>query len=344
MQNLQVPPADGGANPTPPLQFQKTDFELTIPSLWLEEIPLEIAAEFVLRHHYSKVMPKQTKLVLGLHKGKEGPLVGVITFGWGVRPQETIRRLFPSLKTKDYFEIGKMCVHDSEPKNTESRLLSLAMNWIKKNRPGIKLIFTWADALWGKPGYVYQAANFYYGGFIWTDVYMDAEGRRFHPRQLPAKLRAEGFSKEDIIKKGWGAKNDIGCRRPSKKQLVERGWKHVFGMQFRYIYFLVSDKEKKALIADSAHARTIKYISTLSQRAFDKDSGKKVLKRANIEKTVKKPSIVWQRPSKKGEKIYPKMEDMRWKIDDGKDKNGKSSKPTHSTKPEFGEAFDPNRL
>lgn len=338
------PTGVGGSEPTPPLQFQKTDSELKSPSLWLEEIPLETAAEFVLRHHYSKVMPKQTKIVLGLYKGQNGPLVGVITFGWGVRPQDTIRRLFPSLKAKDYFEIGKMCVHDSEPKNTESRLLSLSMRWIKKNHPQIKLIFTWADAIWGKPGYVYQAANFYYGGFIDTEVYMDKEGRRFHPRQLPAKLRAEGFSKEDIIKKGWGAKNDMGCCRPSKKQLVERGWKHIFGKQFRYAYFLVSDKERNELIQDSAYARTIKYTSTLSKRIFDEEKGEKITKRADIEKTVRKPSIVWRRPIKKGEKVYPKTEDMRWKIDDGKERDGKPSKPIDGPKPEFGEAFDPNRL
>lgn len=344
MVERPVQQEDGGSSPTPPLQFQKTDSELKSPSLWLEEISLECAAEFVLHHHYSKVMPKQTKLVLGLHKGKEGPLVGVITFGWGVRPQDTIRRLFPSLKAKDYLEIGKMCVHDSEPKNTESRLLALSMKWVKKNRPEIKLIFTWADALWGKPGYVYQAANFYYGGFIWTDVYMDKENRRFHPRQLPAKLRAEGFSNADIIEKGWGAKNDMGCCRPSKKQLVERGWKHVFGMQFRYAYFLTNDEERDSLIADSANARIIKYTSTSSKRVFDETLGKKILKRSDVEKTVKKPAVFWIRPTKGSKDLYPKANDMRWKIDDGREQNGETSKPVQCAKPEFGEAFDPNRL
>ena len=105
--------------------------------LYLEETSFEIASQFVLTHHYSKVMPKQTKLVLGAYKGPGGPLVGVITFGWGVRPKDTLRTLFPSLDTcpdfaKQYLEIGKMCVHISEPKNTESRLLSLAAKYIKK--------------------------------------------------------------------------------------------------------------------------------------------------------------------------------------------------------------------
>lgn len=208
------PLGDGGSMPTLPLHFTKQD-----TPLWIEETSLEIAADFVLHHHYSKVMPKQTKLVLGAFKGKGGPLIGVITFGWGVRPKDTIRQLFPTVDVSEYYEIGKMCVHDSEPKNTESRLLSLVIRWLKKNRPGLKVLFTWADALWGKPGYVYQSANFWYGGYIWTDVYMDREGRRFHPRQIPAKLRAEGLS-DDMIRVRWRADNEIGSCRPSKKQKI----------------------------------------------------------------------------------------------------------------------------
>jgi len=338
--------ADGGASTTPPLQFEKSG----IP-LWLEEIPLERAAEFVLQHHYSKVMPKQTKLVLGAHKGKGGPLVGVITFGWGVRPQDTLRTLFPSLDTgpgfaKQYLEIGKMCVHNSEPKNTESRLLSLAAKYVKKHCPEVKLIFTWADALWGKPGYVYQAANYYYGGFIWTDVYTDKNGIRLHPRQLPKYTRAVLGLSDEEIRREWSANNGIGVRRPSKEQLVKYGLKHVFGMQFRYVFFLCNKEEEQALIADSANSRVVKYDTTLSNR----DPKTRRIEKVAVVAHVKKKAIKWVRGHEidliTGEKksVYPKAGDMNWKIDDGQEKNGKPSKPVACGKPQFGEAFDPNRL
>ena len=334
-------PAGGGAIPTPPLQFEKSG-----TPLWLEEVPLEVAAEFVLQHHYSKVMPKQTKLVLGAHKGKDGPLVGVITFGWGVRPQDTLRALFPSLDNgpgfvKQYLEIGKMCVHNSEPKNTESRLLSLAAKYIKKHRPEVKLIFTWADALWGKPGYVYQAANYYYGGFIWTDVYTDKDGIRLHPRQLPkyveVMLTKAGHDPDEIRelrRTEWKANNGIGVCRPSKEQLVKYGLKHVFGMQFRYVFFLCSKKEEQELLADSANARMVTYNTTVSNR----NSKTKKIEKVDRIATVKKKAVVWVRGN------YPKGDDMKWKIDDGRDVNGKPSKPVACGKPKFGEAFDPNRL
>ena len=311
-------------------------FEKTAETdIYLEEIPLEIAAEFVLQHHYSKVMPKQTKIILGAYKGKNGPLVGVITLGWGVRPKDTIRRLFPSLDSKDYLEIGKLCVHDSEPKNTESRILAVTIKWLKKNRPDLKVLFTWADALWGKPGYIYQAANFYYGGFIWTDIYADKNMVRFHPRQLPAKLRSEGIEPNSPEhRKVWGAKNGIGSCRPKKRQLAERGWKHYFGMQFRYVYFL-TDKLKESLLAESAEAKTISYAH-----------GSHGYGRATeiVSKTINKPSIIWRRPEKKGENIYPKFDSIKWRVDDGIEKDGKPSKPIFCGKPEFGAAFDPNRI
>ena len=127
------------------------------------------AAEFVASRHYSAVMPKLTKHYLGCFIQDE--LIGVITFGWGTRPKHTIQKLFPQLDTKDYFEIGKMCMDDKMPKNSESQLLSLSIKWLKENTK-IKYLYTWADGLVGKPGYVYQSANFLYGGFSITDTYV----------------------------------------------------------------------------------------------------------------------------------------------------------------------------
>jgi len=123
--------------------------------------PLGIINKF----HYSKIMPKLTKLCLGafIHEDTV-KLIGVTTWGYGVRPLHTIKKLFPSLKVKDYFELGKFCVDDKYGRNTESQILSKIIKWFKENRKDIKLLFTWADGMLGKPGYVYQASNFLYGG------------------------------------------------------------------------------------------------------------------------------------------------------------------------------------
>jgi len=126
----------------------------------IRQITKEELLPLLLKYHYSVAMPRHTKYYLGYFI--DNRLVGGLTLGWGTQPLKTIQKFFPDLDTKDYFEIGKMAMLDEMPRNSESEMLSMIMKWIKKNL-SIKYLFTWADGIEGKPGYVYQAANFYYG-------------------------------------------------------------------------------------------------------------------------------------------------------------------------------------
>ena len=200
----------------------------------LKQIDKITAAEFIADRHYSAVMPSLTKYFLGCFVEEE--LVGVITFGWGTRPKHTIQALFPELVTKDYYEIGKMCMDDSMPKNSESQLLSLSVKWLKENT-NIKYLFTWADGIVGKPGYVYQAANFLYGGYSITDTYVTENGEKVHPRTIQGIL-----PNEDGLKYG---------HRPNFDQLKELKLSRVKGKQFRYIYPM-SKKDRKYLKKSTA--------------------------------------------------------------------------------------------
>ena len=195
----------------------------------LNQIHKITASEFVADRHYSAVMPKLTKYYLGCFVEEE--IVGVITFGWGTRPKHTIQALFPELDTKDYYEIGKMCMDDAMPRNSESQLLSLSIKWLKENT-NIKYLFTWADGIVGKPGYVYQAANFLYGGHSITDTYVTEKGEKVHPRTIQGIL-----PNEDGLKYG---------HRPNFEQLKELKLSRVKGKQFRYIYPM-SKKYRKYL-------------------------------------------------------------------------------------------------
>ena len=151
------------------------------------------AADFIVGRHYSPVMPSLTRYYCGYFVKDE--LQGVITFGYGVRPQHTIKKLFPTLEAKDYLEIGKMCMDDSMAKNSETQMLSAALRWLKIKEPNLKYLFTWADGIVGKPGYVYQAFNFLYGGYIMTDTYVSSKGEKIHPRTMQKHMphRKEGL-------------------------------------------------------------------------------------------------------------------------------------------------------
>lgn len=196
----------------------------------IKEIGKDAFLKMVYEYHYSIVMPRITKKYLGCFHNDR--LVGGISLGWGTQPKNTITKLFPTLDTQDYFEIGKMVMLDEMPKNSESQMLSEIVKWIKKNLK-IKFLFTWADGIVGKPGYVYQASNFYYGGFIWTDIYISKDGEKIHPRSTKELL------KDNAIYEG---KKKLFWLTPS--YCKHMGIKRYRGKQFRYIYPMCKDSKK----------------------------------------------------------------------------------------------------
>ena len=88
----------------------------------IREIKKEDALKMIQTYHYSNILPRLNKHFLGFYL--DDRLVGVVTLGWGTRPLHTIKKIFPSLETKDYYEIGRMCMTEDMPKNSESQMLS----------------------------------------------------------------------------------------------------------------------------------------------------------------------------------------------------------------------------
>ena len=73
-----------------------------IKEMEVKEISELEALELIFENHYSKIMPRLSKHFLGGYVNNE--LVAVMTLGWGVQPLNTIKNLFPSLGTGDYYE------------------------------------------------------------------------------------------------------------------------------------------------------------------------------------------------------------------------------------------------
>ena len=94
----------------------------------LKPLSKELAIDFIQTHHYSPMMPKLTKHYLGCFL--DGELVGVLTLGWGTQPRQTINKMFTGLESKHYWEIGKMCMTDEMPTNSESQMISQTVKWI----------------------------------------------------------------------------------------------------------------------------------------------------------------------------------------------------------------------
>ena len=201
-------------------------------NLEVREISKDDALGMIQEFHYSNTLPKLNKHFLGFFQ--DGKMVGCLTLGWGTRPAHTIKRIFPSLTTDNYFEIGRMCMTEDMPRNSETQMLSACCHWIKANCPTVKVLFTWADGMVGKPGYVYQAASFIYAGYSGGEMYMK-DGKKIHVRQMKAFL-APGDKRITV--------------RPTVEQMREYGIEHYRGKQFRYFKFLCGKHEKRRLLKE----------------------------------------------------------------------------------------------
>ena len=203
----------------------------------ISEVNKYDAVEFVQKFHYSPVMPKLTKHYLGFYV--DGVLKGVLTLGWGTQPRQTINKMFPGLESSSYYEIGKMCMDEDMPRNSESQMLSATIKWLKTNKPDCLFLYTMADGIMGKCGYVYQASNFYFGEKYWTQVYLMENGEKLHPRSTKELLKenAKDVGKEKLF---WFTSN----------YMKKKGIKKIEGYMFRYIYPL--NKKAKRLMRDNS--------------------------------------------------------------------------------------------
>ena len=203
----------------------------------IKQINKDLAVSFVKLYHYSKIMPRLTKYYLGFYEDDE--LCGVVTLGWGTQPLQTIKKIFynHNLKTEDYFEIGKMCFLPkyNNNKNFGSRVCSMLVKWMKENTNCL-FLYTLADGIMGKCGYVYQASNFQYIGSFKTSVYMDTKtGEKIHPRSAK-QLLIENAEWEGKNKVFW--LTDAFCKY--------KGIDKINGLMFRYVYPL-NNKAKRIL-------------------------------------------------------------------------------------------------
>ncbi len=213
----------------------------------IKEITRFDSTELVQTYHYSKIMPRLTKHFLGCFL--DGELVGVLTLGWGTQPKATIAKLFDGLDTKDYYEIGKMCMKPEMPKNSESQMLSGVVKWMKINCPEKKFLYTWADGIMGKPGYVYQAANFLYGGFIWTQIYISDKGEKIHPRSSRRLCDENVQFKLEREPNFFEGKKGERIYWLTQDFLDHKGISKIYGKQFRYI--LPLNKKARKLLKKS---------------------------------------------------------------------------------------------
>ncbi|WP_051276525.1 XF1762 family protein [Desulfovirgula thermocuniculi] len=125
----------------------------SVKHLEVRPVPYRTARAFVERHHYLGYAPPGARACLGVWYGDR--LVGTLMFGR------------PSARLEDQehtMELTRMVLLNECPRNSESRVLALAAEWIRRNMPEIRRLISYADPGKGHRGTVYRAAGWRFVG------------------------------------------------------------------------------------------------------------------------------------------------------------------------------------
>jgi hypothetical protein len=183
----------------------------------VEAIPKREADAIIRAGHYSGSVVWSSCLHLGVYAGAR--LIGALQFGPGMNPASGSKVVRDTPKG-GWLELNRMWLDDDKPPNTATQAISQALALIRRTRPHVQWVQSFADERCGKRGGVYQAASFLYLGSHTTTFYL-LDGEWFHKSLL---------GRAPVDKRGWGS----GPKAARFAAGRDRAVPHVFE-QYRYL-------------------------------------------------------------------------------------------------------------
>lgn len=139
-------------------------------------IDRDLANRIIIANHYSRRIYRASTLHLGVFIG--GELVGVLQYGFAMNPASA-DSVVAGTGLREYLELNRMWLDDRAPRNSESRALAFSIRLIRRVRPEVKWIQSFADERCGLFGTVYQAAGFSYHGEH-RGIFWELDGEFYH--------------------------------------------------------------------------------------------------------------------------------------------------------------------
>ena len=208
--------------------------------LSIRQIDKPTAKKMVVKHHYSHLWTK-CSVALGLFVDTgnehaffdeaEEKLIGVCVYGDPIG-RLTGQSISDEIKRTEVLELTRLFIYDGYGNNIESWFISQSMNWLRKNKPQIRALVSYADPKEGHPGTIYQATNWIYQGIIGKHTW------------------SFKFNENDRWKHGrtifpYYGTNDI---EKIQRQVKEPFWVRKEPRKHRYIYILTGKRDKKKIM------------------------------------------------------------------------------------------------
>lgn len=196
--------------------------------------------------HYSKCLPVGKLVKVGVWEEKK--FIGVVVFGRGSAPH-----LGTAYKLRQDQCVELVRIALTEHQTAVSRIVSIAIKFLKKSNPKLKLIVSFADPDQGHKGGVYQAGNWIYSG-------------------------DSGKSTEYFVNKKWRHVRGAWYVKNDKTPTRERQGKH------RYLMPLDNETKEKIIKLQKPYPKREKQAMDSipeSQRRCDTDLHAPILKKVN---------------------------------------------------------------
>lgn len=224
---------------------------MTAKDLELRPISSKVANELIKRIHYSGKVARNSQLHIGVYY--HGGLHGAIQIG----PPLDRSKLLPLVegsRRENMAELNRMAFDDVLPRNSESRAISVLARMLRKRRPVLKWLVSFADATACGDGTIYRAA-----GMTLTSIRPNKsllempDGHRVHEKSM---RHAPNLPRDWL---GGRSYFDMTGGKLSKARFMEAtGAVEAKGFQLRYILFLDKTWRERLTVPEIPYAEIAK--------------------------------------------------------------------------------------
>lgn len=182
----------------------------------LKPVSAAVANALVRRVHYSGKVQPNSQMHFGVFLN--GQLEGALQFGPSMDKRRMVN-LVAGTQFNGFVELNRMAFSEALPRNSESRALGVAMRLLRRHRPGLEWVVSFADGTQCGDGTIYRAA-----GFVLTQIKRNASMVRMPNGDVVARKTLDNY-------RCAGGRYGSAVAR-------DMGAVPLAGFQLRYVYFL----------------------------------------------------------------------------------------------------------